>query len=378
MKKLVLAFAILAAGSAAAMAQSTTVQGSDLTPRSTVWSPWGVFRSLTVKDSLGGETKASQMSTPMSLNLRLGRSLSAVFYGAYAQTKLEPKGGTSTSLSGLTDIRARLFLRSGSGMVISAGVSLPTGKHSLTTAEETLAAVAANDVLGFRVRRYGEGVGAEFGLTRAFQAGSDGAFALGASAVYKGEYAPNEGSTAKYRPGSELSVSAGYDHHTPRTLVRLNASGRLYTKDQAGGLNVFKQAKQILLEERIVSTLGDHLNNDLSARQLLKGQDEFYSAKSDVPPTTTDNGSSVGISDRLELETSSGLKLAAIGEGSFYGKNETGYEKAHLLGFGGEIGYAASKNTLVRVSGKILTGTADPGQVKLSGMEGAVTLRASF
>ena len=378
MKTILLAASFLAASSSAAMAQSTAIQSSDLTPRTTVWSPWGVFRSVTVKDSLGGETKATQMSVPMSLNLRLGKSLSAVLYGAYAQTKVAPKGGTSTSLSGLTDVRARLFLRSGGGMVLSAGVSLPTGKHSLTAAEEPLAAVAANDVLGFRVRRYGEGVGAEFGLTRAFEAGSDGAFALGASAVYKGEYAPSEGSTARYKPGSELSVSAGYDHHTPSTLLRLNASGRLYTKDQAGGLNVFQQASQILLEERLVSTLGNHLNNDLSARQLLKGQNKLYSATADVPPTTTDNGSNVGIVERLELESSSGLKLAATAEGSFYGKNDTGFDKAHLLGFGGEIGYAASSNALLRVAGKILTGTADPGQVKLSGFEGSATLRAAF
>lgn len=378
-----IACALLALTAGGAAAQSSSSQAADLTPRSTVWSPWGVMRSLTVKDSLGHEAKVSQLSAPMSLNLRMGGNLSAVLYGAFAQTKLEPDSGLSRTLSGITDVRARLFLRAGHGTIFTAGVSLPTGKHALTSEENVLAGLAAQDVLGFRIRRYGEGFGGEFGLTQAFAAGENGAFALGASGVYKSAYEPFVGSTSKYRPGSEISASAGYDYHTARMLLRLNASARLFAKDDTGGVSVFKQASQVLLEQRLVSEIGDRSSNDLYVRELIKGSDETYASTG--VPNSRDNGANFAVTERLELTSASGFKVAGIGEANVYGKSATGLagglvgiDSAKMFGFGGEVGYEFSRNALFRVSGKMLTGSSDPGGIKLSGYEATASLRAAF
>ncbi len=370
-----LLLAMLAACAPAAHTQSA-LQSSDLSPRSNPWNPWVVFRSVTVKDSSGAESKITQTSTPMSLKARLGSHASAVLYGAFATTKLE-RGSVSNSMSGITDIRARMFVSTGS-TVWSLGVSAPTGKHSLTDTEEQVANAAATDVLGFRVRRYGEGAAAEAGVTQALEVGRSGAIAIGGSFLYKAKFKPTMGSALEYQPGSAISASAGYDYRSAGTLLRLNASGRTFTKDKSDGASVFQQGAQIGLEERWVATLSRRVTHDLTLRQLIKQESKYYSAATAQVNSTAENGSSVGFVDRIELELASGLQLASVVDAFFYGKNASGFEKAHLLGFGGEVGYAASRNANVRGYARALTGSADPGGVKLSGTEFGASLKLAF
>ncbi|HVP38584.1 MAG TPA: hypothetical protein VMS93_05300 [Candidatus Saccharimonadales bacterium] len=373
------AAALAAAGLLAAFpaAAQVAVESADLSPRQNPFNPWFVYRSVTVKDSLGAKTKYTQLSVPVSLKARLGQNLSVVMFGAFARTEVQPDsaGAASNSLSGLTDVRAKLFYHTG-GTVISAGVSLPTGKHSLTSQEDVLAAVAATDVFGFRVRRLGEGFDTEVGVTHALEAGQSGALALGVAYLYKASYKPLEGSESTYRPGSELSASAGYDYSSPTTLLRLNATGRIFTKDQADGVPAFKQGATVVLEERWVARSAGRLSNDLSLVQVIKGSSDYYGGPGGaVLSGSAENGSSVGGAERLELEMSRGMRLALLADGTFYGKNATGFDSAHLLGFGGELALEPSSRALLRVMGKVLTGSADPGSVKLSGFDVGVSLR---
>jgi len=374
---LALAGLLLAIAGALPARAQTSVDASSLSPRRSNFQPWFFYRSLKLTDSAGNETKLTQAAAPVSLNLRLGTGLSALFYGAFASTSEEPPGFDKVSFSGLTDVRAKLFYSGMEGTVFSLGVSLPTGKHALTTQEEPVADFAALDPLGFRVRRFGEGFNLEGGITRAFEAGENGAFALGVGYLAKGEYEYREGLASKYKPGSELSGSAGYDYRTPKTLLRVNAAFRTFTKDEAGGVKSFQQGSQVVLEERWVAT-GDNLSNDLALHQLLKGQSKTFGAGTDTPASQLSNGSSFGVAERLEFEGSSGLRLAALADADFYGKSEGQYDSANLLGVGGEIGYAPSSRSMLRFQGRVLTGKIKPRDIKISGFEGGASVRVAF
>ncbi len=364
---------------AAASAQ-LSVESSDLTPRQSPWQGWGVFRSLTVKDSTGASTKVTQVSTPMSLKLRLSNNASVVVYSAFARTEVGPdsSGAAKRTLSGVTDTRAKLFLHTGS-TVFSAGVSLPSGKHTLTSDEDLVASALSTDVFGFRVRRMGEGFDAQAGLTHALEAGDNGALALGVSYLYRGSFKPVDGSELSYRPGSELSASAGYDFNTPSTLLRLDAAVRVYTKDQSDGVPVFRQGTAFVLEERWVARTTGRITNDLALHQVLKGSSEFFSGSTgSTSAGTTENGSSFGAAERLEIQLGRATRFAALAEGDFYGKSDTGYDSAHLLSFGGELAWLPASTATVRLMARALTGSADPGSVKLSGFDVGGTLRVVF
>jgi hypothetical protein len=365
---------------AAPAAAQVAVESSDLSPRVTPVTGWLTYRRITFQDSAGAKTNLNQFSAPVSIKARLARNLSVVLYGAFARTEVRQPvgGGPAQILSGLTDTRARLFYHRG-GTVLSAGVSLPTGKHSLTAEEEQIAAVAATDVYGFRVRRLGEGVAAEAGVTHALEAGANGALAVGVAALYRGSFKPTAGSQSKYRPGSELSASVGYDYGTPTTLVRLNVAGRMYARDQADGVPVFRQGPALVLEERWVARPAGRLTNDVALHQVIKGtSDQFGGTGGTVASGSTENGSSFGGVERLELEAGRNLRLAAVAEGSFHGRNAAGFESAHLLGVGGEIIYRPSPRAQVRLMGKFLTGAADPGNIKLSGFDVGAVVRVAM
>ncbi|MBI5836110.1 MAG: hypothetical protein HZB25_02585 [Candidatus Eisenbacteria bacterium] len=355
------------------------VESADLAPRETPFQGWGVYRQVTV-DSGATKLRLTQLSTPVSLKVRLGARASLVLYGAYAKTEVGPDSGGAAkqSLSGMTDARAKLFVHSG-GTVLSIGVGLPTGRHALTPIEDFVASVAATDLYGFRVRRMGEGLDAQAGLTHARELGPRGAVALGVAFLYRGSYKPSRGADTKYRPGAEVSASVGYDYSTPSTLLRFNATGRAYTKDQVDGVPVFRQGGAAVFEERWVARSAARLSNDFSMHQVLKAVSDFYGDGAGNPlSTTAENGSSFGAAERLEFNLGGGARLAALAEGTMYGKNDAGFESAHLLSFGGELSYAPSAHALARVMVRALTGAADPGDLKLSGMDISGSLRVVF
>src|SRR5687768_9238133 len=145
-------------------------------------------------------TKASQWSVPIGFAMPLGERWLADLSGAYASGVVtlaaqESAAGTSEyALSGVTDLRLRLSGRlagdpAGGGVLLTLGVTAPTGKTGLAPEEVGALRVLAAPALGFQVPTLGAGAGATAGLVGARRLGG-WALALGLSYEFRQRYEP--------------------------------------------------------------------------------------------------------------------------------------------------------------------------------------------
>ena len=139
--------------------------------------------------------------------------------------------GNTEKISDVSDTRARLSWTFRRSLLIRAGVSLPTGKTALAKSEFPLSQTLASRVLELQTNRLGEGLAVDLGAAYAFRISGGISAALGAAYLYKDSYRVIEG-TPEFRPGDQISVSAGVDLASTVWLWRVNARAIVYGEDE--------------------------------------------------------------------------------------------------------------------------------------------------
>jgi hypothetical protein len=156
----------------------------------------------------------SQLAIPIAAEFPIFSRMSLEVGTAFAHSKVE-SGATTSEISGLTDTQLRSNLSFGAdNVVLTAGLSLPTGQSTVAVDEVLAAGLIGSEFLVFPIPSMGSGLAATGGV--AF-ARNFGAWNLGVGAAYRHaqEFEPFQSAdttpNVRYQPGSEMRARAGID-----------------------------------------------------------------------------------------------------------------------------------------------------------------------
>jgi hypothetical protein len=348
-------------------------------PAGTIRLP-GSYRTWTVKQD-GTKTSISQFHLPLVVTAGLGRGTDLVISGSGAFASVDPPAASSTSLNGMTDVTAQLFMRfAGDRFLIHAGAGLPTGKTELDQGEIAVARDLALPVLGFRAKDYGEGLNLSAGGAAAFPLSGTARFALGAGVVHRGSYTLIAGG-GDYRPAPEVSATAGLDlrgraNGSPAPLLRLDAVYRIYGKDELDGKTIFEEGNQIELQAA-GSSGGSGLQVDGLARTVLKADNTVTGTEGQtVEALKASSGNALLARLRADLPVGTALRVGLASEWNHVSGSDTPTWNGDSYGLGPVLRASLGPRTRLELNVMRLGGTLDGGaspDLELSGTSFGVT-----
>src|SRR5260370_27818021 len=148
---------------------------------------------------------------PLVLVTPVGRSVAVDLTSYLVSGGVESYGGTTETLSGLTDTQLRmLYTVRRDRAVGSLSFNLPTGTHALSTSQFQVNGAVGSTYLAFPVSSFGTSLGVTGGLAYAQRFG-EWNLGVSGSLRYLGSYAPFSNDTLTYSPGLEGRVRAGAD-----------------------------------------------------------------------------------------------------------------------------------------------------------------------
>jgi hypothetical protein len=185
---------------------------------------------------------ASAWSLPLAASIAFGDRWTfdlstAVSNGTVRLRAADPSLGKSEySLSGFTDVKARLTARVvGDNVIATVGANLPSGATSLDPEEFAALRVLAAPALAMQTPALGTGPGATAGLVLARRIAS-WAWAFGASYELRRTYTPVAFATGtpgqNVDPGDALHLSVGADGLLGQHGMTLALTTDVFTKDQ--------------------------------------------------------------------------------------------------------------------------------------------------
>ncbi|MBU8933452.1 MAG: hypothetical protein KOO62_05540 [candidate division Zixibacteria bacterium] len=338
-----------------------------------VYSNWKVESKV---DSNGTETTVNQLSFPVVGFLPLQDNLEMRLFVAGASNSIDGDYG-DVSFFGLGDMRLQINKSlSDDQWLISAGVNLPTGKKSLDSDGRQILSMLSKNYLSFPVRRMGTGFG--FNLLLA-TARASGTLKYGAGIMYQfnGTYEPYEG-TDNYDPGDKVSINAGVDLVSGPTVFSADVIYALYTADKFDGNKNFRQSPVLDLRLGLNRQAGSTILK-FRTRYAKRGNNEIYSGDGqDVAQSLRLFGNEILVAGNVSFLVGEGLRLIPLAELRLISENEDDFGNASIIGFGSNFEYQMAQDTKMTLGGKMYTGSADGGDLDLSGMQLSIGLAASF
>ncbi len=201
-----------------------------------------------------GDASLTEIVFPVGVTYRLG-NIRFDANTAIASASFEANGETST-LSGLTDINARVMLPINADRArIVIAANLPTGTSALAPAELPVAAALTTDLLTMPVTSFGSGAGVTTGLAITRPAGS---WLLGAVGAYRvgSAYEPlvstAAGQSAEFRPGDELRIRLAAQRPSDSGVsVRVAGTWSAFGSDQSDDVVFFDRGDRLLGEAAV-------------------------------------------------------------------------------------------------------------------------------
>jgi hypothetical protein len=185
-----------------------------------------------------GTKSVWEWTLPLVVVAPIGRSVSLDLTTNYASARLDSYAGSSETLSGLTDTEVRiLYTMSRDRLVGSISFNLPTGQHTLSASQFSVAGAVGSNYLSFPVSNFGTAFGVTGGVAYAQTAGGWN-LGLSGSARYLSTYSPFAGDTVSYAPGMEVRVRGGADRLLGnKSRLLLGATVSTFSTDVYTGSN---------------------------------------------------------------------------------------------------------------------------------------------
>ncbi|MCK5148165.1 hypothetical protein KAR48_15525 [bacterium] len=315
--------------------------------------------------TVGGDN-VTQFSFPMAYRMPIGQD--GQFYVSTSPA-LSSLGvdSLSYSLNGLSDIRmgGNVFLFN-QNWLLTYGLNLPTGKSSLNIEQFQVWKELIQPAFSFPVSSYGQGMDVNIGISTAYELGG---LMLGAGLayLYKGSFAPLEGSSLKYDAGDELiftvaiqkdnlmaDVMITYYGKDKLDKVEIFQSGLTYLFQLAGNWTFDQWQLNILLREQFKANnklgIGSAM---ITERKSLNGNQFAFHALASRP-----------MQSRLDLLTSWVLRI--------YSNNDYGWGGSTFTGPGLGINYGIGDNMSLKLLVNMLFGKINTlaGSFSASGLTG--------
>jgi len=330
------------------------------------------YRAWTLEsDSAGVKTKIAQMHAPIVGSLALHPTADLVITSAAAGSSLDlgaSTGADEISIDGAADVTAQAVWRLlGDRLLLQAGVNLPSGKRELTLDQFALARLLGQPLLGFRLDEYGRGFDWSAGAAAALPAGERVLVGFGGGVVEHGEYVLLA-QGGEYRPGREGSVSFGLDlgiDDQGEAPVRLDATYRLYARDELGPTTVFEEGDQLELQLGL-HRAGTPNRASLVARLVAKSDNVAHESAvgSDaVASLKTSAGTQLGLSASCERDLSPVATLGFGGAWMNFSDADAPGQEGDAFEFGPALAYSMGRVGRIDLGARYLAATLRPRTV---------------
>ena len=218
----------------------------------------------------------TELAVPVFVAIPAGPRLGFDVGTAYARVQAT-SGSTRSEISGLTDTQIRgSYTFGGDFVILTAGVSLPTGRRSVTLDQLLAAGRIGNDFLDFPVSNMGTGLAATGGVAVARPVG---AWSVGAglSARRSRAYEPFDvaGQTFRYQPGNEWRGRIGVDRPIAAGRLALGLTYAAFGREDAGG-SAYNTGDRVIAQGALTGLVGA-ADYTIAAYNLFRAPGEYAS-----------------------------------------------------------------------------------------------------
>ncbi len=361
----VLMCALAVAGALVLTAGSTTAQvvygqpfSGDLT---------ATFSSWTVTEG-EEETTTGQFALPLGVFVPMRDNFDVSFFAANASSKFE-NATQEFTLGGMSDVRVQgNHSFADDQLLVSLGLNLPTGKRALDLTEEyfVLQALSAN-YLDFPMRRYGEGFGVNLLFAGATVLGDGLRGGAGIMYQYAGAYEPYDGFT-DYNPGDVVSVNAGIDIDGAPLNWTVDIIYSAFTADQIDDTKTFRQSPQ--LDSRLSARYIDERQMFAAhVGYLVRGNNTQYAADGDELDPFKYYGNEFLLAGAYARQIGGVWSVSPAADLRLIGGNDLDMGSSTVFGIGATIGRELGASLTFSGGMKYYTGSADGGDIDLSGYQ---------
>lgn len=317
-----------------------------------------------------------QFAIPLVGFIPLQENLELHFYAASASTTLDA-GGTDYDIAGFTDMRLQVNHSLVEDQVlVSLGVNLPTGKKTLSVSEERpVMEILTQNYLSFPIRRFGEGFGANV-LVGLAAASGNARYGGTVSYQFNGPYEAYEG-RGDYSPGNMLMASASADTRADAWTLGADVSFTTYAADKVEDRKVFDQSDQFDIHAGVRyddETYAFH--SDI--RYLIRGRNTRYDVNEAVFDQLKFYGNEFYLSARFAYSPNKLWFFAPLADLRLIAGDEYGFGPSNTVGVGLEAGRTITEGLTFGAGFKYFMGSADDGNIDLSGYQATAGLLAAF
>jgi hypothetical protein len=220
----------------------------------------------------------AELAVPVFVSIPAGSRFSLDVGTAYARAYVT-SGSTRSEISGLTDTQIRgSYTLGGDFLVLTAGVSLPTGQHSVTLEQLLAAGRIGNDFLAFPISNMGTGLAATGGVAVAVPLGQ-WSVGAGVSARRSKAYEPFDvpGQDFRYQPGNEWRGRIGVDRPIADGRLALGVTYAAFGRDDAGG-SAYNTGDRVIAQGALTGLVGSH-EYTIAAYDLFRAPGAYASGE---------------------------------------------------------------------------------------------------
>ena len=341
-----------------------------------------VYQSWTVDDDISGEEfDLSQWYFPVYAFIPIYDNTEIHFSTATAGSSTD-SAGSDISLAGMNDTRLSvLHSLYEDRILLGMGLNLPTGKTKLDQEENIVGNLLTADFLSLPAKRYGEGFGLYMEAAYAERI-SNVSFGGGIGYQLNASYSPVE-DIESYNPGNRFVIAVNgmleHQYGTVYSYIRYNSFG-VATQDDVdvykmGAITEFSVGSHILYQS---------FKMHGGVRVLLRSPDEHLVDGSLVEFDENNNGSEFRFFSDFGYElrniglASILLDYKLVSANGFDESSEFFDGKATLFGIGAAFERDLSERFTAEAQIKSYSGSADDGNVDLSGLEIGLMLRVTL
>jgi hypothetical protein len=191
-----------------------------------------------------------------------------------------------------------------------------------------------------------------------------------------GTYEPYEG-LGDYNPGNLLSLQVGADTKKDQFFLSASLVFSTYATDKLDGNKVLRPGRQF--EIRLSGDYGGEkyaLGADV--RYLLRGRNTRYDRTETMLEQLRLYGNEFGVNGRVSWYLDEVWSVAPSVQLRVIGANEYDFDASTIIGLGADVARSIGEGVDLGVGLKYFTGSADGGDIDLSGYQLSANLMASF